>query len=102
MKAFENDRIVPIASARLRSAGTCERISHSESRAHDRKLYPVLDQGVMLSAQNWKAYFDAQDEERQRARVFTAMQEVRDLIAKKNNPQPPSQVGTVIPFTGGK
>ena len=101
-KGFENGTLVPLASKRLRSAGTLERQTQDESRAMDRKLYPVLDRGVMLSAQNWKAYFDAQDEERQRARVFTAMQEVRDLIAKKNNPQPPSQVGTVIPFTGGK
>mgnify|MGYP006408867491 FL=1 len=101
-KGFENGTLVPLASKRLRSAGTLERQTQDESRARDRKLYPVLDQGVMLSAQNWKAYFDAQDEERQRARVFTAMQEVQDLIAKKNNPQPPSQVGTVIPFKGGK
>ena len=101
-KGFENGTIVPLASRRLRSVGTMERHAQDESRARDRKLYPVLDQGVMMSAQNWQAYFDAQDEERQRARVFTAMQEVQDLIAKRNNPQPPSQVGTVIPFTGGK
>ena len=101
-KGFENGTLVPLASKRLRSAGTLERQTQDESRARDRKLYPILDQGVMMSAQNWQAYFDARDEERRSARVFTAMQEVRDLIAKKNNPQPPSQVGTVIPFTGGK
>ena len=101
-KGFENGTIVPLASKRLRSVGTMERHAQDESRARDRKLYPVLDQGVMMSAQNWQAYFEAQDEERQRARVFTAMQEVQDLIAKRNNPQPTSQVGTVIPFTGGK
>jgi len=101
-KGFENGTIVPLASRRLRSVGTMERHAQDESRARDRKLYPVLDQGVMMSAQNWQAYFEAQDEERQRARVFTAMQEVQDLIAKRNNPQPTSQVGTVIPFTGGK
>lgn len=101
-KGFENGAIVPLASKRLRSVGTMERHAQDESRARDRKLYPVLDQGVMMSAQNWQAYFEAQDEERQRARVFTAMQEVQDLIAKRNNPQPTSQVGTVIPFTGGK
>jgi DNA-binding PadR family transcriptional regulator len=101
-KGFENGTIVPLASKRLRSVGTMERHAQDEGRARDRKLYPVLDQGVMMSAQNWQAYFEAQDEERQRARVFTAMQEVQDLIAKRNNPQPTSQVGTVIPFTGGK
>tara|TARA_R110002012_G_scaffold52145_1_gene134036 strand:- start:98 stop:385 length:288 start_codon:yes stop_codon:yes gene_type:complete len=94
MKAFENDRIVPIASARLSSAGTCERISHSESRMHDRKLYPVLDQGVMMSAQNWQAYFDAQ----RRERVHTAMQEVREKMAARQTK--PSQVATVLPFKG--
>ena len=94
MKAFENDRIVPIASARLRSAGTCERISHDESRAHDRKLHPVLDQGVMMSAQNWQAYFDAKSRER----VHTAMQEVREKLAAMQSQ--PSQVATVLPFKG--
>jgi len=94
MKAFENDRIVPIASARLRSAGTCERISHSESRVHDRKLYPVLDQGVMMSAQNWQAYHDALKQER----VRTAMREVREKLAARQTK--PSQVATVLPFKG--
>ena len=55
MKGFENDRIVPIASARLRSAGTCERVSHDPSRTRDTKLYPILREGVMMSGQNFKA-----------------------------------------------
>lgn len=94
MKAFENDRIVPIASARLRSAGTCERISHDESRAHDRKLYPVLDQGVMMSAQNWQAYHDVLKQER----VRTAMREVREKLAARQSQV--SQLATVLPFKG--
>tara|TARA_R110002072_G_scaffold160915_1_gene312426 strand:- start:431 stop:736 length:306 start_codon:yes stop_codon:yes gene_type:complete len=97
-KGFENGTLVPLASKRLRSVGTMERHAQDEGRARDRKLYPVLDQGVMLSAQNWQAYFEAQQKER----VFTAMQEVRDKIASKNVPQSPSQLGTVLPFTGVK
>ena len=95
-KGFENGTIVPLASKRLRSAGTCEVYSQDESRMNDRKLYPILDQGVMMSAQNWKAYFEA----KQKERVFSAMQEVRDKIASKNAPQQASQLGTVLPFTG--
>ncbi len=95
-KGFENGTIVPLASKRLRSVGTMERHAPDEGRARDRKLYPVLDQGVMMSAQNWQVYFEA----KQKERVFSAMREVRDKIASKNAPQPPSQVGTVLPFTG--
>lgn len=94
MKAFENDRIVPIASARLRSAGTCERVAAHEQNMHDRKLYPVLDQGVMMSAQNWQAYHDALKQER----VRTAMREVREKLAARQSQV--SQLATVLPFKG--
>ena len=94
MKAFENDRIVPIASARLRSAGTCERAAQHETRARDRKLYPTLDQGVMMSAQNWQAYYDALKQER----VRTAMREVREKLAARQSQV--SQLATVLPFKG--
>ena len=100
-KGFENGTLVPLASKRLRSVGTLERHAQDESRARDRKLYPILDQGVMMSAQNWKAYFDKQDEERQQARMYEALRELQELKAKRNN-QKPYQVDTVVPFTGGK
>ena len=94
MKAFENDRIVPIASARLRSAGTCERVAVHGQNLHDRKLYPTLDQGVMMSAQNWQAYHDALKQER----VRTAMREVREKLAARQSQV--SQLATVLPFKG--
>lgn len=95
-RGFESGRIVPLASKRLRSAGTCEIYAQDESRTSDRKLYPILDQGAMLSAQNWQAYIQAQ----QRERVYAAMHEVREKIAlrRSQQKQQPSQVGTVLPF----
>lgn len=84
MKAFENDRIVPIASARLRSAGTCERVSQDESRARDRKLYPSLDQGVMMSAQNFKAYAEAKQDEWRRSWLYRAEKRLAEMRHKKS------------------
>ena len=94
MKAFESDRIVPMASARLRSAGTCERVAAHEQNLHDRKLYPTLDQGVMMSAQNWQAYHDAVTRERMRS----MMREIRGKLAARQSQV--SQLATVLPFKG--
>ena len=95
-KGFENGTIVPLASKRLRSAGTCEVYAQDASRARDRKLYPILDQGAMMSAQNWQAYIQAQ----QRERMYAVMHEVREKIALRHSQQKqqPSQVGTVLTF----
>lgn len=95
-KGFENGTIVPLASKRLRSAGTCEVYAQDDSRARDRKLYPILDQGAMMSAQNWQAYIQAQ----QRERMYAVMREVQERIAQRRSQpkQQPSQVGTVLPF----
>ena len=83
-KAFENDRIVPIASARLRSAGTCERAAQHETRARDRKLYPSLDQGVMMSAQNFKVYAEAKQDEWRRSWLYRAEKRLADMRRKKS------------------
>lgn len=57
-KGFENGRIVPISSKRLRSVGSLERHAPDESRVRDAKIYPILRGGAMLTAQNWKVYLD--------------------------------------------
>ena len=84
MKAFDNDRIVPIASARLRSAGTCERVAAHEQNLHDRKLYPSLDQGVMMSAQNFKAYAEAKQDEWRRSWLYRAEKRLAEMRRKKS------------------
>jgi hypothetical protein len=83
MKGFENDRIVPIASARLRSAGTCERVAHDPSRTRDTKLYPILREGVMMSGQNFKAYAEAKQDEWRRSWLYRAQQRLADMRRKK-------------------
>lgn len=57
-KGFENGRIVPISSKRLRSVGSLERHAPDETRVRDAKIYPILRGGAMLTTQNWKVYLD--------------------------------------------
>ena len=83
MKAYENDRIVPIASARLRSAGTCERVAHDESRIRDTKVYPILNNGVMMSAQNLQAYTKAKQDEWRRSWLYRAEKRLAEMRRKK-------------------
>lgn len=83
MKAYENDRIVPIASARLRSAGTCERVAHDESRIRDAKVHPILNNGVMMSAQNLQAYTKAKQDEWRRSWTYRAQQHMEKLRNRK-------------------
>ena len=83
MKAFENDRIVPIASARLRAAGTCARVAHDQSRVRDAKVHPVLREGAMMSGQNFKAYAEAKQDEWRRSWLYRAEKRLADMRRKK-------------------
>ena len=58
-KGFEYGNIVPIASKRLRSAGSCERVSVHADREN---VTPILRDGVMMSAENWQAYIQRKRE----------------------------------------
>jgi len=95
-KGFENGNLVPLAGRFLRSRGTCESISPNEQNLLDRKLYPILDRGAMMSAQNTKAYLEACHE----AYVKSVKYKMRQKLLRMKQPAQVSQLATVLPFKG--
>ena len=95
-KGFENGNLIPLAGKFLRSRGTCESVAIHEQNLHDRKLYPILDRGGMMSAQNTKAYLEACHE----AYVKSVKYKMRQKLLRMKQQSQVSQVATVIPFKG--
>lgn len=95
-KSFENGNLVPLAGKFLRSRGTCESVAVHDQNLHDRKLYPILDRGAMMSAQNTKAYLEACHEQY----VSGIKYKMQQKLLRMKQPAQVSQVATVLPFKG--